>query len=123
MILVDTSIWVAHLRSYNRVLASLLDGGAVLIHPFVIGELSLGSLRQRDVVLGLLLELPKVNVAAESEFLRFVGDNRLFGMGIGYVDAHLVAAVRLTPGSSLWTQDKRLARVADKFGVGAELRG
>ena len=123
MILVDTSVWVTHLRSHNRVLASLLDGGAVLIHPFVIGELSLGSLRQRDVVLGLLLELPKVSVAAEPEFLRFVGDNRLFGMGIGYVDAHLLAAVRLRPGSSLWTQDQRLAGVADKFGVGADLRG
>jgi predicted nucleic acid-binding protein len=123
VILVDTSVWVAHLRSHDKMLASLLDAASVLVHPFVIGELSLGSLRQRDVVLSLLLELPKVSVAADHEFLRFVGHNRLFWIGIGYVDAHLLAAVRLTPGSSLWTHDKRLARVADKFGVGAELPG
>jgi len=102
-------------------LAALLDGGEVMIHPFVIGELALGNLRQRNAVLSLLLELPKASVSEDHEFLGFVEHNRLFGMGIAYVDAHLLAAVRLTPGTSLWTRDKRLALVANKFGVAADL--
>ena len=112
MILVDTSVWIDHLRRHNRVLAKLLHAGMVLTHPFVIGELALGNLRQRKVVLDALADLPRANVATEPEVLHFIDQNALFGRGVGYVDAHLLAAVRLTPGAELWTNDKRLQKVA-----------
>jgi len=112
VILVDTSVWIDHLRRHNRVLAKLLHAGMVLTHPFVIGELALGNLRQRKVVLDALADLPRANVATEPEVLHFIDQNALFGRGVGYVDAHLLAAVRLTPGAELWTNDKRLQKVA-----------
>lgn len=117
MILVDTSVWVDHLRDGDAGLAELLDGGLVLTHPFVIGELALGSLHQRDVILGALQDLPRANAASDGEVLRFVDQEALHGRGIGYVDAHLLAAVRLTPDTSLWTRDKRLAAVAEALSL------
>jgi predicted nucleic acid-binding protein len=112
VILVDTSVWIDHLRRHNRALAKLLHAGMVLTHPFVIGELALGNLRQRKVVLNALADLPRANVATEPEVLHFIDQSTLFGRGVGYVDAHLLAAVRLTPGAELWTNDKRLQSVA-----------
>lgn len=112
MILVDTSVWVDHLRKRDERLAGLLEQGSVLAHPFVIGEIALGTLRRRDVVLGALRHLPSAIVANEGEVLRFIEQNALFGHGIGYVDSHLLAAVRLTPGARLWTRDKRLHGIA-----------
>ncbi len=85
----------------------------MLSHPFVIGELAMGSLKQRDVLLSALQDLPKALVAREDEVLRFLTDRSLFGLGIGYVDAHLLTAVKLMPGSLLWTRDKRLLKVAE----------
>ncbi|HEY0833066.1 MAG TPA: PIN domain-containing protein [Azospirillum sp.] len=123
MILVDSSVWIDHLRGGEPALARLLEGGRVLAHPFVIGELALGSLRQRDVILGALRDLPRAIEASDDEVLRFVGENALFGLGIGYVDAHLLAAVTLTPGSSLWTRDKRLHAVVERFGLAAKVAG
>jgi hypothetical protein len=117
MILVDTSVWVDHLRSDNKVLAGLLDVGAILAHPFVVGELALGNLRRRAVVLGALSDLPQAIVATDAEVLAFIDRHGLFGCGIGYVDAHLLAAVRLTTGSELWTADKRLHGTAHRMGV------
>lgn len=119
MILVDTSIWIDHLRASDERLARLLDAGQVLAHPFVIGELALGNLRNRDAVLGALQDLPQVNVATESEVLRFIEQKGLFGLGIGYIDAHLLAAVLLTPGSLLWTRDKRLLAASAQLGISA----
>jgi predicted nucleic acid-binding protein len=112
LILVDTSVWVDHLRSGNKVLMGMLDAGMVLVHPFVIGELALGHLRQRTVVLAALSNLPQVNVATDREVLHFIEHNALSGRGIGYVDVHLLAAVRLTAGAMLWTIDRRLSVVA-----------
>lgn len=112
MILVDTSVWVDHLRSGDETLSALLDGGQVLCHPYVIAELALGHLKPRDAILGLLAELPAAQVSSNDELLRFIGQNSLAGLGIGYVDAHLLAATRLTPSASLWTRDKRLHMVA-----------
>lgn len=109
MILVDTSIWIDHLREGDAALSRLLDGARVLGHPFVLGELALGRLRQRELVLGALAELPQAVLASDDEVLRFINAAGLAGSGIGYVDAHLLAAVRLTAGASLWTRDKRLA--------------
>lgn len=112
MILVDTSVWIDHLRVGDPSLISLLEAGRVLIHPFVIGELALGNLRQRHVVLDALQSLPSSVVARDEEVLRFIDGQALSGKSIGYIDAHLLAAVRLTPGASIWTRDRRLLAVA-----------
>ena len=117
MILVDSSIWVDHLRARDETLVDLLNIGRVLTHPFVIGELALGNLRQRDIVLAHLQDLPQARVVTDHEILQFIGRRQLFGLGIGYVDAHLLAAVRLTLGASLWTRDKRLLKVANQMGL------
>ena len=118
MTLVDTSVWIDHLRIGDPALAALLDAGQVLTHPFVIGELALGSLRKRDVVMSLLSHLPSSAVATDSEVLSFIVRNALFGRGIGCVDVHLLAAARLTAGTRLWTNDRRLGAVAERLGVG-----
>ena len=117
MILVDTSIWIDHLRARDEQLAVLLEAGTVLAHPFVTGELALGNLVNRHAVIGALQELPQANVATNTEVLRFIGARNLFGAGIGYTDAHLLTAVLLTPGSTLWTRDKRLRAVALRLDV------
>ena len=117
MILVDTSVWVDHLRANDKALVALLDTGAVLAHPFVIGELALGNLRQREIVLNALSDLPRTRVATDVEVLHFIDRRRLFGRGIGYIDAHLLAAVQLTAGAELWTKDKRLHGVAVELGL------
>ena len=121
MILVDTSIWIDHLRAGNAVLSDLLKNKGVLIHPFVAGELALGSLRQHDLVLEASQDLPQASVATDDEVLHLIGRNALSGSGIGYVDAHLLAAARLTPGVSMWTRDKRLHAVADRLGLSPRL--
>jgi len=117
MILVDSSIWVDHLRSSNPRLVILLEAVRVLAHPFVIGELALGSMTQRDVVLGALRNLPAATLATDDEVYSLIERQPLHSLGIGYVDAHLLAAVRLTPGSLLWTKDKRLHDVANRMNV------
>ena len=119
MILVDTSIWVDHIRTHSEALSELLNRGAVLAHPFVIGELALGSLRQCATVLGLVAKLPSAAVASEWEVLRLIERHSLNGTGIGYVDVHLIAAARLTANALLWTRDKRLHGVADELGLAA----
>ena len=120
MILVDTSVWVDHLRAGNNAITGLLDTGRVLAHPFVIGELALGHLRQSGLVLGFLLDLPQATVAMDQEVLHFIHRHALSELGIGYVDAHLLAATRLTVGASLWTRDKRLLAAAERLGLAAE---
>lgn len=120
MILGDTSIWVDHLRAGDETLSALLNAGLVLAHPFIIGELALGNLRQREVVLNALSDLPRVAVATEAEVLRFIDLHALFGRGIGYIDAHLFAAVQLTAGTELWTRE-RLHNVADQLGFPVRL--
>ena len=117
MILVDTSVWVDHFRMGDKALAGLLEAGEVLAHPFVIGELALGDLRQREIVLEALSDLPCASVAADKEVLHFIDRHALFGRGLGYVDAHLLAATRLTSGAKLWTRDKRLKEVAAELGL------
>ena len=117
MILVDTSVWVEHLRHGLPRLATLLQEGEVLIHPWVIGELACGNLRNRQQVLELLLGLPMATVASDTEVLLLIERERLMGRGIGYVDAHLLASVRLSH-CRLWTQDRRLAAEAPEQGWG-----
>ena len=117
MILVDTSVWVDHLRAGDKALAGLLDSGMVLAHPFVIGELALGILQQRELVLDALSNLPQATIATDAEALHFIDRHALFGRGVGYIDIHLLAAARLTAGAALWTRDQRLQRVADHLGM------
>ena len=116
MILVDTSVWVDHLRSGVPLLANLLQEGEVLIHPWVIGEIACGNLRKRQQVLDLLLGLPTALVASDSEVLLLIERGNLMVRGIGYVDAHLLAAAKLSR-CALWTQDRRLAVVAQEQGL------
>lgn len=117
MILVDASVWIEHFRRGSDALADMLEAGLVLTHPFVVGELALGNLRNRAQVLDLLFDLPRVQVAATDEVLHFIDRHALAGRGIGYVDAHLLASVRLTGGSKLWTVDRRLNEVAAGIGL------
>ncbi len=121
MVLVDTSVWVAHLQRGNNELAAMLNRAQVLSHPFVLGELALGSLQQRDTVLHAVQNLPQAHVASAVEVLGFITTHALHGIGIGYVDVHLLASARLTAGSTLWTLDKRLAAAALRLGVAASM--
>lgn len=121
MVLVDTSVWIDHLRHGDAHLAGLLDARCVLAHPFVTGELALGNLRQRVIVLNALRGLPQASVATDEEVFHFIDQHMLFGIGIGYIDAHLLAATRLMPGTSLWTLDKRLMAAADRLGLVAKV--
>jgi predicted nucleic acid-binding protein len=117
MILVDTSVWVDHLQRGNKDLVRWLNHGQVLSHPFVVGELALGSLKQRATVLEALQNLPVVTMATDAEVLGFISTHALYGVGIGYVDAHLLAAARLTSGTQVWTLDKRLQVAATQLGL------
>jgi len=112
MILVDTSVWIDHLRTGDTELAALLNNSQVLMHPFVLGELACGNLSNRDEVLALLKNLPRAAVATDDEVLFFIEQRVLMGRGIGYVDAHLLAAVALDGSARLSTRDKRLQMVA-----------
>jgi predicted nucleic acid-binding protein len=117
VILVDTSIWVDHLRAGDRAPADLLESGAVLAHPWVTGELALGQLSRRTEILQLLNGLPHAQVATTTEVATLIERDRLHGLGIGYVDAQLLAATRLTSDARLWTRDRRLAAVAARLGL------
>jgi len=118
VILVDTSVWIDHLRRNNAQLGELLNAGRVLIHPSVIGEIALGRMRQRHIILTALSDLTHTQVATDDEVLSLIEQEALFGRGIGYIDAHLLASVRLTPGTTLWTLDRRLHEVAEQMGLG-----
>ena len=116
MILVDTSVWVEHLRGGLPRLATLLQEGKVLIHSWVIGELACGNLRNRADVLELLQGLPAAVVASDQEVLLMIEQDQLMGRGIGYVDAHLLASTKLSH-AQLWTQDRRLVALAKERGL------
>ena len=116
MILVDTSAWVSHLRSGGTRLGKLLEEGKVVVHPFIIGELACGHLRNRQEILSLLKALPQAATTTHDEVLRFIEDHRLMGLGLGFVDVHLLAAARLT-GVPLWTDDKGLKAAAVRLQV------
>ena len=118
MILVDTSVWVDHLRDGAPALAAALEKGSVLMHPFVLGELACGYLKNRGEVLGLLGHLPAAPLATDPEALNYIERRALMGRGIGYVDVHLLASAALAGGARLWTRDKRLAAVATDLKLG-----
>lgn len=111
MVLVDTSVWVSHFRSGDDRFAALLQEGKVLSHPFVIGELSCGNLKNRRGILSLLRELPEAEAVTHDEALFFIEEHGLMDRGLGFVDVQLLAAARLT-GVPLWTYDRRLREAA-----------
>ncbi|CAN5759957.1 type II toxin-antitoxin system VapC family toxin [soil metagenome] len=123
MILVDTSVWIDHLRSGEPALATALEGGRVLIHPFVLGELACGNLENRAEVLKLLGDLPAAPTATDPEVLGLIERRALMGRGIGYIDVHLLASAALSGGGQLWTRDRRLAAAAAEMELAFEHTG
>ena len=117
MILVDTSIWIDFLDRGVPALYTLLQRGEVLAHPFVIGEFAMGTPGNRKRILADLADLPQAVVAQHDEIMHFIEPYQLFGLGIGYIDAHLLASVRITPGALLWTRDRRLREAAEKLSL------
>jgi len=116
MVLVDTSVWVSHLRDGNAGLEKLLNDGEVVWHPFVVGELACGNLKNRHEILLHLQSLPKAILAEDGEVLEFIENHQLMGKGLGYIDVHLIAAALLT-GAPLWTFDKTLDKLTKKIGI------
>jgi predicted nucleic acid-binding protein len=121
MVLADTSIWIDHFRRSDLQLAQLLDRGDVVMHPFVIGELLLGHVPKIAEMIDDLDQLPKAVVASTDEVLKFIANRKLPGSGIGYVDAHLLAAAALTPETLVWTRDKRLLAAAQLLALAADI--
>ena len=122
MILADTSVWIDHFRSGNRDLEKALNQAQIVIHPWIVAELALGSLRDRANTLAMLDLLPQVAVSQTIELRRMIETRHLYNLGIGLTDAHLIASVFLTPPTLLWTRDKKLRKVAEALGIHASLR-
>jgi hypothetical protein len=116
MVLADTSVWVGHFRSGDPRLEELLADGLVVCHPFIIGELACGNLKNRYEIISLLQSLPMAVMAEHEEVLQFINDYRLMGRGLGYIDMHLLASALLTR-VSLWTRDKKFHAVSSKYGI------
>lgn len=116
MILVDTSIWVSHLRHSNSRLQKLLNEGKVVSHPFIIGELACGNISNRTEIISLMQSLPMLDVIEHEELLLFIEHNKMMGTGLGLVDIHLMAAAKLA-GIPLWTQDKKLKRACSRLSI------
>ena len=115
MILIDTSVWIDHLRSGEPLLVAALESARVMMHPFVLGELACGNLANRSEVLGLLGDLPAALTATDPEALEFIERRALMGRGIGYIGVHLLASTALSSDTRLWTKDRRLAAVATEL--------
>jgi predicted nucleic acid-binding protein len=121
LILADTSVWIDHLRSGIKEMREHLNQGRILIHPFIIAELALGSLRDRGKTLALLDLLPQVRVAQLNEVRSLIEARRLYGLGIGVIDAHLIASILIQPPTLLWTRDKQFRRVSERLGIHVSL--
>jgi hypothetical protein len=121
LILADTSVWIDHLRSGNKELSRLLDRGQIVIHPFIVAELALGSLKDRNKTLALLDLLPQVRVARMTELRLMIEARRLYSVGIGLTDAHLIASAFLDAPTQLWTRDRQLRRIAESLDIHASL--
>jgi predicted nucleic acid-binding protein len=121
LILADTSVWIDHLRSGNKELRERLNQGEIVIHPCIIAELALGSLKERKKTLALLDLLPQVRVAQLNEIRNMIEARRLYSLGIGLTDAHLIASVLINPPTLLWTRDKQLRTVSEALCIHARL--
>tara|TARA_R110001592_G_scaffold320584_7_gene598579 strand:- start:1901 stop:2272 length:372 start_codon:yes stop_codon:yes gene_type:complete len=116
-VLVDTSVWVNHFRRPNSALAHLLMTDQVILHPMVIGELACGTPPQRQQTLSDLARLRSTHISTQQEVLVFIEQHQLFGMGCGWIDINLLASVLISPEGVLWTEDKRLAKLAKHFDI------
>ena len=114
MVLVDTSVWVSHLREKNDELSNLLNNAEVVCHPFIIGELACGNLKNRPTIIALLEALPTTRLVEHEEVLAFIEARKVMGKGLGYIDVHLLAAALLAD-VTLWTLDKKLDKVAGEL--------
>jgi predicted nucleic acid-binding protein len=121
MIVIDSSIWIDHLHAGEPLLDAYLMREQALMHPHVLGEIALGSIKNRERVLSRFERLPAPNVAKEGYVLDLIDQQDLWATGIGYTDAHLLASTLLTPGGSLWTRDRRLLAQAERLGIACEL--
>lgn len=121
MILADTSVWIDHFRTGSKELQKALNAGQIVIHPDIVAELALGSLHQRTQTLAMLDLLPQVRVARLSELRHMIEARRLYNLGIGLTDAHLIAAIFINSPTLLWTRDKRLRKAAEALGIHASL--
>jgi predicted nucleic acid-binding protein len=121
VILADTSVWVDHLRSENKGMRRHLNEGRIVIHPLIVAELALGSLRDRTRTLALLDRLPQVKVAQLHEVRLLIESRRLYSFGIGLIDVELIASVFIDPPTLLWTKDKPLRKIAGTLGIHADL--
>jgi predicted nucleic acid-binding protein len=121
VILADTSIWADHFRSENVEMRKQLDAANIVVHPFIVAELALGSLRDRVRTLVFLDQVPRVQVAQLGEVRQMIEARSLYSLGIGLIDAHLIASIFLNPPTLLWTKDKRLRGVAEALGIHAKL--
>jgi predicted nucleic acid-binding protein len=119
MILADTSIWVDHLNASEALVEQLTDSGDLVIHPFVIGELAMGSLRNRGAIIATLNKLNMLLPVRHSEVMKLIEQQMLYGAGLQYIDVHLLASALITDGCLLWTRDKRLLAAAERLGVAA----
>lgn len=116
-VLVDTAVWIDHLRSEDAKLVALLRAGQVISHDHIIGEVAMGSIKSRRAVLESLLDLPRAPLAEEAEVRRLIDVRGLFGRGVGYSDSHILASILLHGGLTLWTRDRRLADAANGLGI------
>ena len=116
MVLVDTSVWISHLRHNNSRLQKLLMEGKVVCHSFIIGELACGNINNRNEIISLMQSLPMLEVVEHEELLLFIEHNKIMGSGLGFVDVHLLASAMLT-GIPLWTQDKKLKRACSMLSI------
>jgi len=123
MILADTSVWIDHFRSPEPVLMRLVEASELLMHPFVLGELAIGSLADRKLRLRLWAMMPTLPAVSLEDVLALVEGRRLYSRGIGYMDASLLASSLVSEGTSLWTRDRKLRDVAREFGILAEFDG
>jgi len=121
MILADTSIWVDHLCNGDAEMARLLGAGQIVMHPFIVAEIALGSLHNRRKRLAEMEALLEVRVAQLNEVRHMIGAHTLYSKGIGLTDAHLIASCLMTPGTQLWTRDGSLHKVAQTLGIQANL--
>jgi len=116
MVLVDTSIWIDHFRNDNAHLRALLLGGIVAIHPFIVGELACGNLKNRDEIISLMITMPQAKRLSDQAVLSFINNNQLYGKGIGWVDAHLLASAAAS-GMRLHTLDRKLLSLKTRFEI------
>ena len=117
VVVVDTSIWIDHLRSGDPRLKQLIADKSLFQHPFIIGEISVGNLATREQTVRALRGLPQIEPVSEEEFHRFLGAAELFGTGLGFVDVHVLAATAATPGAEIWTGDRRMLEQAERLGL------